>query len=196
MSSAFHPTSTTSAAQTTWVATPSTACPWCGRRAGVRGERAAASEDALRPYVLVRWAGRDASDDTWGPLDNLFDSAEAIAAFERATERVLPLPAPSPPAATAAAPPPPIPPAGFTVDVASPPGIWVRRWWGSGCSTGGPARAGSAAPWRVSARAVHSRMWWPTPGRRRRCAARPTRCLTLRHTVPDGCSSPLLLPPG
>ena len=24
-----------------------------------------------RPYVLVRWAGCDASGDTWEPLDNL-----------------------------------------------------------------------------------------------------------------------------
>jgi hypothetical protein len=34
-----------------------------------------------RPYVLVRWAGRDASGDTWEPLDNLTNCAEAIAAF-------------------------------------------------------------------------------------------------------------------
>jgi hypothetical protein len=75
-----------------------------------------------RPYVLVRWAGRDASGDTWEPLDNLTNCAEAIAAFERATGRILPRPGPAPPAApAAAAPPPPIPPAGFTVD-AAPPG--------------------------------------------------------------------------
>ena len=61
-----------------------------------------------RPYVLVRWAGRDASGDTWEPLDNLTNCAEAIAAFERATGRVLPLPAPA--AATAAPPPRPFPP--------------------------------------------------------------------------------------
>ena len=47
-----------------------------------------------RPYVLVRWAGHDASGDTWGPLDNLTDCEEAVAAFERATCRSPPRPAP------------------------------------------------------------------------------------------------------
>jgi hypothetical protein len=37
-----------------------------------------------RPYVLVRWAGSDASGDTWEPLDNLTNCEEAIVAFERA----------------------------------------------------------------------------------------------------------------
>ena len=42
-----------------------------------------------RPYLLVRWAGRDASGDTREPLDSLKDCAEAISAFERATGRML-----------------------------------------------------------------------------------------------------------
>ena len=45
-----------------------------------------------RPYVLVRWAGHDASGDTWAPLDNLTNREEAVAAFERATCRSLPPP--------------------------------------------------------------------------------------------------------
>jgi hypothetical protein len=43
-----------------------------------------------RPDVLVRWAGSDASGDTWEQLDNLTSCAEAIAAFEQATGRSLP----------------------------------------------------------------------------------------------------------
>ena len=71
-----------------------------------------------RPYALVRWAGCDASRDTWEPLDNLTTFEEAIASFERALGRPLPRPAPPPPAVAA---PLPIPPAGFTID-AAPPG--------------------------------------------------------------------------
>ena len=55
-----------------------------------------------RPYVLVRWAGLDAAGDTWEPLDNLTNCEAAIAAFERATGRSLPRPAPPPPFAGAA----------------------------------------------------------------------------------------------
>ena len=68
-----------------------------------------------RPYVLVRWAGCDASRDTWEPLDNLTNCEAAIAAFERTSGRPLPRPAPPPPAVAA---PLPIPPAGFTIDAA------------------------------------------------------------------------------
>ena len=87
-----------------------------------------------RPYVLVRWAGHDASGDTWEPLDNLTNCEEAVAAFERATGRSLPRRAPPPPAAAAA--PSPIPPAGFTVDPAPPGdlraalvGRTILYWW-------------------------------------------------------------------
>jgi hypothetical protein len=34
------------------------------------------------PLVLVRWADRDASGDTWEPLDNLTNCEEAISAFK------------------------------------------------------------------------------------------------------------------
>ena len=70
-----------------------------------------------RPHVLVRWTGSDASGDTWEPLENLTNCEEAIAAFERATGRALPRPAPRPPLAAGPA-PPPLPPTGFTVDAA------------------------------------------------------------------------------
>ena len=88
-----------------------------------------------RPYVLVRWTGLDAAGDTWEPLDNLTNCEDAIAAFEQATGRSLPRPAPPPPTGTAVA-PPPIPPTGFTVEAAPPGdlgaalvGKTVLYWW-------------------------------------------------------------------
>ena len=88
-----------------------------------------------RPYVLVRWTGFDAAGDTWEPLDNLTNCEAAIAAFEQATGRSLPRPAPPPPTGTAVA-PPPIPPTGFTVEAAPPGdlgaalvGRTVLYWW-------------------------------------------------------------------
>ena len=88
-----------------------------------------------RPYVLVRWTGLDAAGDTWEPLDNLTNCEDAIAAFEQATGRSLPRPAPPPPTGTAVA-PPPIPPTGFTVEAAPPGdlgaalvGRTVLYWW-------------------------------------------------------------------
>ena len=84
--------------------------------------------------MLVRWAGHDASGDTWEPLDNLTTCEEAVAAFERTPGRSLPRRAPPLPAAAAA--PPPIPPAGFTVDLAPPGdlgaalvGRTILCWW-------------------------------------------------------------------
>ena len=47
----------------------------------------------------------------------------------------------------------------------------------------------SAEPSSASARAAPSRTWWPTPGRRRRCAARLTRCSTPPPTAPAWCFS-------
>ena len=51
---------------------------------------------AGRPKVLVRWAGQDASGESWEPLENLTNCAveEAIAAFERSRGVKLP---PAPP---------------------------------------------------------------------------------------------------
>jgi len=86
-----------------------------------------------RPYVLVRWAGHNASGDTWEPLANLTNCKEAIAAFERASGRSLPRAAPPPPAIAT---PPPLPPAGFTIDAAPPGdlrtelvGRTLLYWW-------------------------------------------------------------------
>ena len=107
-----------------------------------------------RPFVLLRWAGHDASGDTWEPLDNLTNCEEAVAAFERATGRSLPRRAPPPP--TAAAPPPRR--CRFRWQVSR----WTRAWrrratferrsWGARSSTGGPRTGGSAAPSPASAR--------------------------------------------
>ena len=87
-----------------------------------------------RPHVLVRWAGRDASGDTWEQLERLPPCEAALIAFEQATGRALPRPAPLLPAA--AAPPPPLPPTGFTVDAAPPGdlgaalvGRQLLYWW-------------------------------------------------------------------
>ena len=45
-----------------------------------------------RPYVLAHWAGCNALCDTWEPLDNLTNCAEATAAFGRASGCPLRLP--------------------------------------------------------------------------------------------------------
>jgi hypothetical protein len=38
-----------------------------------------------RPHMLVRWAGRDASGDTWEPLERLTNCEAALIAFEQDT---------------------------------------------------------------------------------------------------------------
>jgi hypothetical protein len=88
-----------------------------------------------RPHVLVQWTGRDASGDTWEPLENLTTCEDTIAAFERASGRTLPQLAPRPPLAVGPA-PSPLTPAGFTVDAAPPPdfgaalvGRQLLFWW-------------------------------------------------------------------
>ena len=88
-----------------------------------------------RPYVFVRWTGLDSAGDKWEPLDNLTNWEDAIAAFEQATGRSLPRPAPPPPIGTAVA-PPPIPPTGFKVEAVLPGdlgaalvGRTVLYWW-------------------------------------------------------------------
>ncbi len=77
-----------------------------------------------RLYVLVRWAGLNATGytrlnrapahDTWEPLDNLINCEAAIAAYEQATGRTLPRPALPSQSAGAAGAPAQIPPAGYT----------------------------------------------------------------------------------
>ena len=94
-----------------------------------------------RPYVLVRWTGLDAAGDTWEPLDNLTNCEDAVAAFEQATARSLPRPAPPLPAGTAVA-PPPIPPTDFTVEAAPPVDLGAALVGRT--STGCPTMAGNA----------------------------------------------------
>jgi hypothetical protein len=112
-----------------------------------------------RPYVLVRWAGLDAAGDTWEPLDNLTNCEAAIAAFERATGRFIPRPAPPPPFAGAAGAPPQLPPAGYTVD-AAPPGDL------------GAALVGRTLLY-----------WWPTDGWQRGTVARLCPRGAFSHVV-------------
>ena len=124
-------------------------------------------------YVLVRWAGRDASGgDTWEPLDNLTNCEEAIASFERAT------------ALCPAAPRrcrPPSPSRRRSRRQVSPwtsrhLATFVRRTWEGRSSAGDLRTVSSAEPSPACACVARSRTWWPTPGRRRRCEARRTRC--------------------
>ena len=90
---------------------------------------------AGRPQVLVRWAGRDASGETWEPLENLTNCDEAIRDFERSSGVVLPRQPPAPPSAAVGGVAPPLPPPGYTVDPA--PGDLGRAlvgrrilyWW-------------------------------------------------------------------
>jgi hypothetical protein len=44
-----------------------------------------------RPHVLVRWAGCDASGDTWEPLDTCSNREEAISAFSGPLRQVEPV---------------------------------------------------------------------------------------------------------
>ena len=111
-----------------------------------------------RPYVLVRWAGCDASGDTWEPLDNLTNCEEAIAAFEQTIGRTRPRPALAPPARPGAA-PAPIAPAGFTVDTAPPGDL-------------GAALVGRTLLY-----------WWPTDGWQRGTVARLCPRGAFSHVV-------------
>ena len=90
---------------------------------------------AGRPQVLVRWAGRDASGETWEPLENHTNCDEAIRDFERASG--LPRPPRAPPSAAVGGSSPPLPPSGYTVTVDPAPGDLGRAlvgrrilyWW-------------------------------------------------------------------
>ena len=90
---------------------------------------------AGRPQLLVRWAGRDASGDTWEPLQHLTNCEEAIRAFEIARGVVVPRPLPPPPSAVCGGVSPPLPSPGF--EVAAAPGALggaligrtLLYWW-------------------------------------------------------------------
>ena len=102
--------------------------------------------------MLVRWAGRDASGETWEPLENLTNCDEAIRDFERSSGVVLPRRPPSPPSAAVGGTCPPLPPSGYTVDPG--PGELGRAlvgrrilyWWGDdGWQLGTVARISTQA---------------------------------------------------
>ena len=90
---------------------------------------------AGRPQVLIRWAGLDASGDTWEPLDNLTNCEEAIRDFERARGVVLPRVPPPPPSQVCGGRAPPLPPPGYSVDAAPGDlgaalvGRRILYWW-------------------------------------------------------------------
>ena len=111
---------------------------------------------AGRPQLLVRWEGRDASGDTWEPLENLTNCEQAIRDFERAQGVVIPRMLPPPASQACGGPSPPIPPAGFVVDPS--PGdlgpalvgrrilyLWPEDW--DGWQQGTVARASRRAPY-------------------------------------------------
>ena len=108
---------------------------------------------AGRPQVLVRWAGRDASGDTWEPLENLTNCDDAIRAFELARGVVVPRPPPPPPSRECGGVGPPLSPSGFTVDAAPGPlglslvGRTILYWWpDDGWQQGTVARVCSRPP--------------------------------------------------
>ena len=133
----------------------------------------------------MRWTGLDSAGDTWEPLDNLTNCENAIAAFEQATGRSLPRPAPPPPTGTSVA-PPQIPPTGFAVEAAPPGdlgaamvGRTVLYWWpdrDDGWQRGTVARL---CPRSAFSHAVAYR------GNRR--ARHGGRCSTPPPTAPAGC---------
>jgi hypothetical protein len=148
---------------------------------------------AGRPQVLVRWAGQDASGESWEPLENLTNCEEAIAAFERSRGVKLPRRPPAPPSAVVGGVPPrcPLPATPWTLRLVT----WVARWSAGASSTGGARTAGS---W---ARLLASRRRPPSPtslriiGARPRSRALPTRCLTRPLTAPLGLPSRPYPPP-
>jgi hypothetical protein len=157
-----------------------------------------------RPHVLVQWTGRDASGDTWEPLENLTNCEDTIAAFERASGRTLPQLAPRPPLAVGPPPPPPTPPrlkrhpltpAGFTVDAAPPPdfgaalvGRQLLFWW---LDDGWQPERGTVA--RLCQRPAFSHVVAYNLPTSALCGTR-NRCLTPPPMAPGGCCCPP--PPG
>ena len=148
---------------------------------------------AGRPQVLVRWAGQDASGESWEPLENLTNCEEAIAAFERSRGVKLPRRPPAPRRRWWGVflPRCPLPATPWTRRLVT----WVARWSAGASSTGGARTAGS---W---ARLLASRRRPPSPtslriiGARPRSRALPTRCLTRPLTAPLGLPSRPYPPP-
>jgi hypothetical protein len=89
---------------------------------------------------------RDASGDTWAPLEHLTNCKEAIAASQRSTGRALPWPIIAPAARRRPRPPAP-PPVGFTVDASPSPEAWslTRPSSAGRCSESTGSRPGTMA---------------------------------------------------
>ena len=105
--------------------------------------------------MLVRWAGADASADTWEPLENLTHCDDAVRAFEQARGVTLPRPALAPPSQGLGGVPLPAAPPGFEVDAAAPladdaalVGRRILYWWpdDGGWQLGEVAKFGARAP--------------------------------------------------
>jgi hypothetical protein len=106
-----------------------------------------------RPHMLVRWAGLDASGDTWEPMENLTNCEAAIQDFERARGISVPRPPPPPPSLGCGGVATPLPPSGFTVEavpaVAGPELVGRRilyLWPEDGWQLGTVARVCTRAP--------------------------------------------------
>ena len=112
-----------------------------------------------RPQLLVRWAGHDASGDTWEPLEHLTNCEDAIRDFERARGCTVPRPSPPPPSRAAGGRAAPLPPSGFVVDTAPPPDL-------------GAALVGRSILY-----------WWPTDGWQRGTIARVCPRAPFSHVV-------------
>jgi hypothetical protein len=107
-------------------------------------------------HVLVLWAGRDASGDTWEPLERQTNCEAALIAFEQASWAGRALPQCLAPHSRL-----PLPPhrrSRFSRQVSPSTrlrrGTWGRRSWAGSCSTGDRTTAGSVAQPPVSARAA------------------------------------------
>ena len=148
---------------------------------------------AGRPQVLVRWAGQDASGESWEPLENLTNCEAAIAAFERSAASSFPaaLPLPRRRWWGVFLPCSPLPATPWTLCLVT----WAARWLAGASSTGGARTAGSWSRSRASRRKPPSPTSLLIIGARPRSQALPTRCLTQPLTAPLGSPSPLYPPP-
>ena len=72
-----------------------------------------------RPQCLVRWVGKDASGDTWEPVEHLANCESALRDFEAA--QGISVPRPQSPPGPAGPRPGPVPPPGFSIEPNPPP---------------------------------------------------------------------------
>jgi len=107
------------------------------------------------PQCLIRWAGKDASGDTWEPVEHLTHCEEALQDFEAARGVAVPRPPPSARRAAPSQPPPlPPPPSGFSIAASAPDGppaglvgSKILYWWPEdGWLLGSVAKVSSKPP--------------------------------------------------